>query len=142
MPIDQAKLAKLQKLSATGKVGGTRRKQIKKPTVFADEPKLMSEMSKLGAVTIDDIAEANFFQEDGNVLHFDNVKKFEHAPNYNVSVVLGKGVLKPLDGMFQEVLPQLGPEAYYALSQLDEKVKEFEDAKKAEEEAKKAEEKH
>ncbi|CAL9732720.1 nascent polypeptide-associated complex subunit beta-1 [Monosporozyma unispora] len=140
MPIDPAKLAKLQKLSATGKVGGTRRKQVKKPHVFADEPKLLNEMTKFGAVTIDDVVEANFFQEDGNVLHFDKVKKFEYAPKYNVSAVFGKGVLKPLDDMFQEVLPQLGPEAYYALSQLDEKVKEFEDAKKAEEEAKKAEE--
>lgn len=137
MPIDHAKLAKLQKLSSANKVGGTRRKQTKKTHLFPDEPKLMNQMHKMGGVTISDIAEANFFQEDGNVLHFDKLEKFEVAPKYNVSAIYGKGELKRLDDMFQDVLPQLGSEAYFALSQLDAKIKEFEEAKKIEEAQKK-----
>lgn len=132
MPINQAKLAKLQKLSTSNKVGGTRRKQIKKIHLFHDEPKLSNQMHKMGGVTISDIAEANFFQEDGNVLRFDKVEKFEFAPRYNVSAIYGEGKIRHLDDMFQEVLPQLGPEAYHALAQLDAKIKEFEEAKKAE----------
>ncbi|KAJ4173000.1 Nascent polypeptide-associated complex subunit beta [Fusarium falciforme] len=69
MPIDQEKLAKLQKLSANNKVGGTRRKLNKKAGSSAgankDDTKLQSQLAKLHAVTIDNVAEANFFKDDG-----------------------------------------------------------------------------
>ena len=66
MPIDQEKLAKLQKLSIKNKVGGTRRKQTKKSGSSAnankDDTKLQAQLAKLHAVTIDNVAEANFFK--------------------------------------------------------------------------------
>nr|AAB24290.1 Egd1p [Saccharomyces cerevisiae]AAB63973.1 GAL4 DNA-binding enhancer protein [Saccharomyces cerevisiae] len=77
MPIDQEKLAKLQKLSANNKVGGTRRKLNKKAGSSAgankDDTKLQSQLAKLHAVTIDNVAEANFFKDDGKVMHFNKV---------------------------------------------------------------------
>ena len=56
MPIDQEKLAKLQKLSANNKVGGTRRKLTKKTGSASgankDDTQLQAQLAKLRAVTI------------------------------------------------------------------------------------------
>ncbi|EHM99848.1 Egd1p [Saccharomyces cerevisiae x Saccharomyces kudriavzevii VIN7] len=92
MPIDQEKLAKLQKLSANNKVGGTRRKFNKKAGSSAgankDDTKLQSQLAKLHAVTIDNVAEANFFKEDGKVMHFNKVG-VQVAAQHNTSVFYG-----------------------------------------------------
>ncbi|CCK67916.1 Egd1p KNAG_0A02270 [Huiozyma naganishii CBS 8797] len=130
MPIDQAKLAKLQKLSSTRKVGGTRRKQTKKVGEPVVDAKLSEHLLKLDAVPLQGIEEANLFFENGNVLNFQPVEKVECAADYNVSMIHGKPSTKKLDDILQEVVPQLGPEAYFALNQLDVKIKEFEEEKK------------
>lgn len=69
MPVDQEKLAKLQKLSATNKVGGTRRKINKKGNLFnsndKDDSRLQTEVHKLHPLTIENVAEANFFRKNG-----------------------------------------------------------------------------
>ncbi|AET38255.1 Egd1p Ecym_2535 [Eremothecium cymbalariae DBVPG len=121
MPIDQEKLAKLQKLSANNKVGGTRRKLAKKAgssgSSSKDDTKLQSQLSKLKAVTIDHVEEANFFKEDGNVLHFNKVG-VQVAPQHNTSVFYGIPQEKSLQDLFPGIIPQLGAESINALTQM------------------------
>mgnify|MGYP003362248042 FL=1 len=143
MPIDQEKLAKLQALNNKNKVGGARRKTGHKAAgsataVARDDSKLYSSIAKMHGVTIDNVAEANFFHEDGTVMHFNKVG-LQIAQDYNTSVVYGIPQQKKLDEMFPQILPQLGAEAFQALAQLEEQLKQFED-KKAEEGEKKVEE--
>lgn len=121
MPIDQEKLAKLQKLSANNKVGGTRRKLGKKTGSVAgaqkDDTKLQAQLAKLHAVTIDNVAEANFFKSDGNVLHFNRVG-VQTAPQHNTSVFYGIPQEKGLQELFPGIISQMGPESIQALTQL------------------------
>ncbi|CCK68083.1 CCR4-NOT core subunit BTT1 KNAG_0A04040 [Huiozyma naganishii CBS 8797] len=121
MPIDQEKLAKLQKLSAKNKVGGTRRKLAKKPSSTAgaqkDDTKLQAQLAKFNAVTVDNVAEANFFKDDGNVLHFNRVG-VQVAPQHNTSVFYGIPQEKNLQELFPGIISQMGPESIQALTQL------------------------
>ena len=121
MPIDQEKLAKLQKLSAKNKIGGTRRKLTKKPSSNAnaqkDDTKLQAQLAKLHAVTIDNVAEANFFKNDGKVLHFNKVG-VQTVPHYNTSVFYGIPQEKGLQELFPGIISQLGAESIQALAQL------------------------
>lgn len=117
MPIDQEKLAKLQKLSIKNKVGGTRRKQTKKSGSSAnankDDTKLQAQLAKLHAVTIDNVAEANFFKADGNVMHFNKVG-IQVAPQHNTSVFYGLPQEKGLQELFPGIISQMGPESIQA----------------------------
>lgn len=121
MPIDQEKLAKLQKLSANNKVGGTRRKLAKKTGSGAggqkDDTKLQAQLAKMHAITVDNVAEANFFKEDGNVLHFNKVG-VQNAPQHNTSVFYGLPQDKNLQELFPGIISQMGPESIQALTQL------------------------
>ena len=141
MPIDQEKLAKLQKMSAGNKVGGTRRKQAKKTgsgsACNKDDTKLHNQLAKLHAVTIDNVAEANFFKDDGKVLHFNKVG-VQVAPQHNTSVFYGMAQEKNLQELFPGIISQLGGEAIQALSQLAaqmEKAQANENAGEAKDEA-------
>lgn len=117
MPIDQEKLAKLQKMSANNKVGGTRRKFSKKSGSSAggnkDDTKLHEQLAKMHAVTVDNVAEANFFKEDGNVLHFNKVG-VQVAEQHNTSVFYGLPQEKNLQELFPGIVSQMGPEAIQA----------------------------
>ncbi|CAL9731275.1 nascent polypeptide-associated complex subunit beta-1 [Monosporozyma unispora] len=121
MPIDQEKLAKLQKLSAKNKIGGTRRKLGKKTNITAngqkDDTKLQAQLAKFHAVTIDNVAEANFFKEDGRVLHFNKVG-VQTVPQHNTSVFYGIPQDKALQELFPGIISQLGAESLQALAQL------------------------
>ena len=129
MPIDQEKLAKLQKLSANNKVGGTRRKLNKKAGSSAgankDDTKLQSQLAKLHAVTIDNVAEANFFKDDVKVMHFNKVG-VQVAAQHNTSVFYGLPQEKNLQDLFPGIISQLGPEAIQALSQLAAQMEKHE----------------
>ena len=129
MPIDQEKLAKLQKLSANNKVGGTRRKLIKKSTGGnKDDSKLQAQLAKYRAVTIDNVVEANFFKEDGNVMHFNKVG-VQVASQYNTSVFYGMPQEKSLQELFPGIISQLGSDAISALTQLASQLQVSEEAK-------------
>lgn len=118
MPIDQEKLAKLQKLSANNKVGGTRRKFAKKTgSTSKDDTKLQAQLQKLRAVTIDNVEEANFFREDGKVMHFNKVG-VQVAPQHNTSVFYGIPQEKSLQDLFPNIISQLGADSINALTQL------------------------
>ncbi|CCE65486.1 hypothetical protein TPHA_0L01310 [Tetrapisispora phaffii CBS 4417] len=131
MPVDQEKLAKLQKLSAKNKVGGTRRKQVKKSAGGnKDDSKLQVELGKYKAVTIDNVAEANFFKNDGNVLHFNKVG-VQVADKYNTSVFYGLPQEKSLQDLFPNIISQLGSDSINALTQLASQLQVAEQAKAA-----------
>ncbi|KAJ4111523.1 Nascent polypeptide-associated complex subunit beta [Fusarium oxysporum] len=110
MPIDQEKLAKLQKLSANNKVGGSSAGANK------DDTKLQSQLAKLHAVTIDNVAEANFFKDDGKVMHFNKVG-VQVAAQHNTSVFYGL----PQEKNLQDLFP-----AIQALSQLAAQMEKHE----------------
>ena len=134
MPIDQEKLAKLQKLSANNKVGGTRRKLTKKSgsssNAHKDDTKLQAQLAKLRAVTMDDVAEANFFKTDGNVLHFNKVG-VQVAPQHHTSVFYGIPQEKGLNELLPGIIPQLGQESLQVLSQLVSQLQQQQEAQKA-----------
>lgn len=118
MPIDQEKLAKLQKLSANNKVGGTRRKFAKKRgSSSKDDSKLQDQLQKLRAVTVDNVQQANFFKDDGTVLHFNKVG-VQVAPQHNTSVFYGIPQEKSLQELFPDIIPQMGADAINALTQM------------------------
>lgn len=117
MPIDQEKLAKLQKLNAA-KVGGVRRKATKpaaKPT--ADDSKLQATLQKFNVQTLTDIEEANFFTESSKVLHFNRVG-VQSANQHNVYGFYGIPQEKEITELLPGIIPHLGAENLDALSQI------------------------
>lgn len=130
MPIDPVKLAKLQN-NKLSKVGGTRRKNLKLKNSNNDnkksfEPKLSKQLDKLDCFEIKDVAEVNFFQEDGKILHFDPVDRAVMSPGHNLTALVGTATWEKLEDCYERVLPQLGPEAIEAMAQLNAKIEEFE----------------
>lgn len=111
MPVDQEKLAKLHKLSAANKVGGTRRKINKKGNLYnnndKDNTKLQAELHKLHPMTIENVAEANFFKKNGKVLHF-NSAVVQIAPQCNLTMIHGQPKENTLNGLYPSVASQLG----------------------------------
>ncbi|CAM9016772.1 hypothetical protein WICANDRAFT_26916 [Wickerhamomyces anomalus NRRL Y-366-8] len=117
MPIDQEKLAKLQKQS-NNKVGGIRRK-AKKPTQkpSADDSKLQATLQKLNVQTLDGVEEANFFKDDGKVLHFNRVG-VQAADQHNTYGFYGIPQEKEITELIPNIIPQLGAENLDILSKL------------------------
>jgi len=117
MPIDQEKLAKLQKQS-NNKVGGIRRK-AKKPSQkpSADDSKLQATLQKLNVQTLDGVEEANFFKDDGKVLHFNRVG-VQSANQHNTHGFYGIPQEKEITELIPNIIPQLGAENLDILSKL------------------------
>ncbi|EJS42248.1 btt1p [Saccharomyces arboricola H-6] len=129
MPVDQEKLAKLQKLSAANKVGGTRRKINKKGNIFnsndKDDNRLQTELRKLHPLTIENVAEANFFKKNGKVLHFDSAA-VQIAPQCNVTIIHGQPKENTINGLYPSVASQLGIQQLEYLADLGRKLRENE----------------
>ncbi|GMM27826.1 Egd1 protein [Martiniozyma asiatica (nom. inval.)] len=117
MPIDPEKLAKLQKSKPT-KVGGKRVK-AKKTTKGGelDDSKIQAAMQKFNPITLSDVAEANFFKDDGKVLHFNRVGVQAASAN-NTYAVYGFPQEKNIAEMLPGVLTQLGAENLDMLTKL------------------------
>ncbi|KAG7879875.1 hypothetical protein KL905_001368 [Ogataea polymorpha] len=119
MPIDPEKLAKLQKASAK-KVGGQRIKAKKvNKSAEADDTQLQNTLKKLNAEVLTGIEEANFFKEDGKVLHFNRVG-VQAAAAYNTYTFSGFAQEKTLPELIPNILPQLGAENLSMLQKLAE----------------------
>lgn len=117
MPIDQEKLAKLQK-QGNSKVGGVRRKTTKKNSKpIADDSKLQATLQKLNVQTLEGVEEANFFKEDGKVLHFNRVG-VQTAPQHNTYGFYGIPQEKAITDLIPGIIPQLGAENLDILSKL------------------------
>lgn len=122
MPIDPEKLAKLQKSKPT-KVAGKRVKAKKTvKSSEADDTKIQAAIQKFSPVTLSDIAEANFFSDDGSVLHFPRVG-VQAAANNNTYAVYGFPQKKNMTEMLPGILTQLGAENLDMLTQMAEMIK-------------------
>lgn len=119
MPIDQEKLAKLQK-SGPRKVGGVRVK-AKKARSEADDVKLMEQLGKLKATKVENVQEANFFKDDGKVLHFSRVG-VQAASACNTFALTGYPQEKEITQLIPNILPHLGTENLQALTKLAEQI--------------------
>ncbi|KAL7666866.1 Nascent polypeptide-associated complex subunit beta [[Candida] zeylanoides] len=120
MPVDPEKLAKLQK-SQLKKVGGSRVKVKKNVQSEQDDTKLLAALQKLNAQKIDGIEEANFFREDGKVLHFNRVG-VQSAASANTFAFTGYPQQKEVTELIPQILPQLGSENLEILRQLAEQL--------------------
>ncbi|CAD1808516.1 NAC domain family protein [Candida parapsilosis] len=120
MPVDPEKLAKLQKSTAK-KVGGSRVKAKKGVKTEQDDTKLIETLGKLKATKIEGVQEANFFKEDGKVLHFNRVG-VQGAPASNTFAFTGYPQEKNITQLIPQILPQLGAENLEILRQLAEQI--------------------
>ncbi|KAI5963800.1 EGD1 [Candida pseudojiufengensis] len=120
MPVDPEKLAKLQKSSAK-KVGGSRVKAKKGVKTEQDDTKLIEALGKLKATKIEGVEEANFFKEDGKVLHFNRVG-VQGAATSNTFAFTGYPQEKNITQLIPQILPQLGAENLEILRQLAEQI--------------------
>lgn len=120
MVFDPEKLAKLQK-SAPKKVGGSRVKAKKNVKSDGDDTKLFEALQKVKATKIDNIEEANFFREDGKVLHFPRVG-VTGAIASNTFAFTGYPQEKDVTQLIPQILPQLGAENLEILRKLAEQI--------------------
>lgn len=121
MPVDPEKLAKLQKASAAKRVGGSRVKAKKNVKSEQDDTKLIEALGKLKAQKIDGIEEANFFKEDGKVLHFNRVG-VQGSAQHNTFAFTGYPQEKDVTQLIPQILPQLGAENLEILRKLAEQI--------------------
>jgi len=124
MPLDAAKLAKLQGKSSTQKVGGMRRK--KKVTAsknVSDDKRIQSTLKRFQSTNLQGIDEVNMFRNDGDVIHFKN-PQVTASPASNTFTVTGQNDVKKLTDV-PGVLNQLGLEGIQNMirQQEDKKVK-------------------
>lgn len=124
MPVDAAKLAKLQAQAGSSRTGGKgtpRRKVVKtaKAGGGQDDRKLQAALKKLNMQPITGVEELNMFREDGNVLHF-TAPKVHGAPTANTFAVYGTGHVKELTELVPGILNQLGPDSLASLRKLAE----------------------
>lgn len=119
MPIDQEKLARLQK-AGPRKVGGARVK-AKKVKSEADDVKLMETLAKLKATKVENVEEAYFFRDDSKVLHFPRVG-VQAASGSNTFAFTGYPQEKDITALIPGVLPHLGSENLEALRRLAEQI--------------------
>ncbi|RKP31972.1 nascent-polypeptide-associated complex beta subunit [Metschnikowia bicuspidata] len=119
MPIDQEKLAKLQK-AGPRKVGGARVK-AKKVKSEVDDIKLMETLGKLKATKVEHVEEAYFFKEDSKVLHFPRVG-VQAASDSNSFAFIGYPQEKEITSLIPGILPHLGSENLEALRKLAEQI--------------------
>ncbi|QPG72869.1 Nascent polypeptide-associated complex subunit beta [Brettanomyces nanus] len=123
MPVDPAKLAKLKKQSAK-RVGGSRVKAKKvQKNPEGDDTKLQNALKKLNAQVLNDVEEANFFKEDGNVLHFNKVG-VQAAPIYNTYAFSGFAQEKSVTELIPGILPQLGAENLSMLQKIAQQLQD------------------
>ncbi|KAG0672680.1 Nascent polypeptide-associated complex subunit beta [Pichia californica] len=117
MVIDPEKLAKLQKSSAK-KIGGQRIKAKKvNKSSEGDDSKLQATLQKFNPTTLTDVSEANFFKDDGTVLHFNRVGVQAAAAN-NTYAVTGFAQEKNITELLPGILTQLGAENLELLQKL------------------------
>ncbi|CAI4038119.1 hypothetical protein SMKI_04G4590 [Saccharomyces mikatae IFO 1815] len=125
MPVDQEKLAKLHRLSTANKVGGTRRKINKKGNLFntndKDDSKLQTELHKLHPLTVENVAEANFFKKNGKILHFSNTV-VQIAPQCNLTMIHGQPKENTINGLYPSIASQLGSQELEYLMDLAHKL--------------------
>ena len=111
MVLDAEKLAKLQKSVRIGGKGTPRRK-IKRThkSTETDDKKIQDALQKLSVQQIQGIDEANFFREDGSVLHFNRPQVQASVPS-NTFAIHGNPQEKDLGELMPNIISQMGAES-------------------------------
>ncbi|XP_065905868.1 transcription factor BTF3 homolog 4-like isoform X2 [Dysidea avara] len=120
MPVNPAKLQKLQEKQGQVRIGGKGTARRKKKVVHktaTDDKKLQSTLKKLAVNSIPGIEEVNMFKDDGNVLHFSN-PKVQASLQANTFAISGNCEDKPMTEMLPGILTQLGAESLTGLRKL------------------------
>lgn len=110
MVFDAEKLAKLQKSVRIGGKGTPRRK-VKRSNKSSetDDKKIQDALQKLSVQQIQGVDEANFFREDGTVLHFARPQVQASVPS-NTFAIHGTPQEKDLGELMPGIISQMGAE--------------------------------
>lgn len=127
MPVDPEKLAKLNKIPSR-KVGGSRVKTKKNNKFDSDDTKLMEELKKLNSKRIEEVSEANFFMNNGKVIHFNRVS-VQKTDSENILAFTGIPREKNISELIPQILPQLGVENLEFLKQMAQKLQNNKNSK-------------
>lgn len=108
MVLDAEKLAKLQKSVRIGGKGTPRRK-VKRShkSGETDDKKIQDSLKKLNVQQIQGVDEANFFREDGTVLHFARPQVQASVPS-NTFAIHGHPQEKELGELMPNIISQMG----------------------------------
>ncbi|KAF6069336.1 NAC domain family protein [Candida albicans] len=85
------------------------------------DPEKLAKLQKSSAKKVGGVEEANFFREDGKVLHFNRVG-VQGAPASNTFAFTGYPQEKNITQLIPQILPQLGAENLEILRQLAEQI--------------------
>lgn len=108
--VDAEKLAKLQKSVRIGGKGTPRRKVKRTYKGGEDSDKKIQEaLQKISVQQIQGIDEANFFREDGRVLHFPRPQVQASVPS-NTFAIHGAAQEKDLGELMPNIISQMGAE--------------------------------
>lgn len=109
MPVNQAKLQKVQQQGDRARIGGKGTARRKKKVVHktaTDDKKLQQTLKKLSVNSIQGIEEVNMIKDDGRVLHFTN-PKVQASLTANTFAITGNCEEKPLSEMLPGLFNQL-----------------------------------
>ena len=122
MVFDAEKLAKLQKSVRIGGKGTPRRK-VKRShkSGETDDKKIQDALQKLSVQQIQGIDEANFFREDGTVLHFNRPQVQASVPS-NTFAIHGNPQEKDLGELMPNIISQMGAENIQQLREYAEQL--------------------
>eukprot|EP00123_Amoebidium_parasiticum_P019301 comp24486_c0_seq1/m.46734 comp24486_c0_seq1/g.46734 ORF comp24486_c0_seq1/g.46734 comp24486_c0_seq1/m.46734 type:complete len:155 (-) comp24486_c0_seq1:484-948(-) len=122
--MNKEKLAKLQNDVRIGGKGTPRRKKkVVHKSAGTSDKQLQSAMKRLGINPIPGFDEANFFKEDGNVLHFKNPKEVRANLGSKCFSVTGKSEEKPLQDLLPDIIHQLGADNLASLRAMAEQYR-------------------
>eukprot|EP00179_Madagascaria_erythrocladioides_P006198 CAMPEP_0198319604 /NCGR_PEP_ID=MMETSP1450-20131203/8715_1 /TAXON_ID=753684 ORGANISM="Madagascaria erythrocladiodes, Strain CCMP3234" /NCGR_SAMPLE_ID=MMETSP1450 /ASSEMBLY_ACC=CAM_ASM_001115 /LENGTH=200 /DNA_ID=CAMNT_0044022997 /DNA_START=128 /DNA_END=730 /DNA_ORIENTATION=- len=106
-PVNQEKLAKLQRMAANVRTGGKGTVRRKKKAIHkaapTDDKRLQSTIKRLGLNTIPGIESVNLFREDGQVINFTN-PKVQASIGANTYVVSGPTMTKSMEDVMPDFL--------------------------------------
>lgn len=109
--VDKEKLAKLQRMAGSVRVGGKGSVRRKKKAVHkaapTDDKRLQTTLKRLQLSQLPGIEEVNIFKDNGSVINFQN-PKVQAQISANTYVVSGTAVTKPLQEMLPSIVNQLG----------------------------------
>lgn len=120
MPVNHAKLAKIQQQSEKARLGGKGTQRRKKKIVHktaTDGKKLQNTLKRLGVNSIQSTEEVNMIKDNGYVLHFTN-PKVQASLTANTFAITGNCEEKPLTELLPGIFSQLGTEGLAPLQKL------------------------
>ena len=110
--------AKLMAKGGAARTGGQRRVRKAAPKAAgSDDKRLQTTLKRLNTNNIPGIEEANFFQADGNIMHFQR-PKVQAAFPANTYVVTGTPQTKSIQELLPSILSQMGPESFQYLQKM------------------------